>query len=120
MSGLTTHILDLTHGTPANNVTIELFYQEDPSSDWKLLKTAVTNSDGRMDEPFLTEEEMATGNYELIFHIGDYYRRKEVNLLPDPPFLELVPVRFGLSDANAHYHVPLLVSPWGYQVYRGS
>jgi 5-hydroxyisourate hydrolase len=119
MSGLTTHILDLTHGTPANNVIIELFFQEEPSSEWKLVKTAVTNSDGRLDEPFLTEAEMLVGNYELIFHIGDYFRRKEINL-PDPAFLELVPIRFGLSDANAHYHVPLLVSPWGYQVYRGS
>jgi 5-hydroxyisourate hydrolase len=119
MAGLTTHILDLTHGIPANNVTIELFFQVDPSTEWKLIKTTVTNSDGRLDDPFLTEAEMIVGNYELIFHIGDYFRRIEV-ALPDRPFLEQVPVRFGLSDALAHYHVPLLVSPWGYQVYRGS
>ncbi|MBY0095763.1 hydroxyisourate hydrolase [Mesobacillus maritimus] len=119
MTGLTTHLLDLTHGTPANDVTIELFYQADPSSEWKLVKTAVSNSDGRLDEPFLTGEEISIGNYEMIFHIGAYFRKKEVKL-PDPPFLELVPIRFGISDTNRHYHVPLLVSPWGYQVYRGS
>ncbi|WP_338448554.1 hydroxyisourate hydrolase [Niallia oryzisoli] len=118
MTGLTTHILDLTHGTPASNVTIELFIQEE-TTEWKRLKTVVTNNDGRLDHPLLTEEEMKIGNYELIFHVGEYFRKKDI-ILPDPPFLELVPVRFGISNENAHYHVPLLVSPWGYQVYRGS
>jgi 5-hydroxyisourate hydrolase len=119
MSGLTTHILDLTHGTPARNVKIELLIQEETSSQWKQLKTAATNSDGRLDAPLLTEEEMTTGSYELIFHVGEYFRQKDT-ILPEPPFLELVPVRFGISEVHAHYHVPLLVSPWGYQVYRGS
>ncbi|KAA9028583.1 hydroxyisourate hydrolase [Niallia endozanthoxylica] len=118
MTGITTHILDLTHGTPASHVKIELFIQEG-TSGWKHLKTTATNDDGRLDVPLLTEEEMKIGVYELIFHIGEYFRRKDIPL-PDPPFLELVPVRFGISDVNRHYHVPLLVSPWGYQVYRGS
>lgn len=118
MTGITTHILDLTHGTPASNVTIELFIEEG-TSGWKRLKTVVTNDDGRLDHSLLTEEEMKIGIYELVFHVGEYFRIKDV-ILPDPPFLELVPVRFGISDVNAHYHVPLLVSPWGYQVYRGS
>ena len=119
MTGLTTHILDLTHGTPASSVTIELFIQEETTSEWKRLKIVVTNSDGRLDAPLLMEEEMKIGIYELVFHVGEYFRKKDV-ILPDPPFLELVPVRFGISDVKAHYHVPLLVSPWGYQVYRGS
>jgi len=118
MTRITTHILDLTHGTPASQVKIELFIQEE-TLGWKHVKTTVTNEDGRLDDPLLTEEEMKIGIYELIFHIGEYFRRKDISL-PDPPFLELVPVRFGISDINKHYHVPLLVSPWGYQVYRGS
>ncbi len=118
MTGITTHILDLTHGIPASHVKIELFIQEE-TSGWTHVKTTATNEDGRLDDPLLTEEEMKIGNYELIFHVGGYFRNKGITL-PDPPFLELVPVRFGISDINKHYHVPLLVSPWGYQVYRGS
>lgn len=119
MSGLTTHILDLTHGTPAENVTIELYYLEEASSKWQLIKKAVTNSDGRLDSPLLSAEEANIGNYELLFHIGDYFRNQNVEL-PEPPFLNQIPVRFGLANPEKHYHVPLLVSPWGYQVYRGS
>jgi len=129
MSGLTTHILDLTHGTPASDVVIELFYQEAgvtseattraANSDWTLLKTAVTNPDGRLDQPILSGEEMKIGSYELVFHIGDYFRSRKV-MVSEPPFLEQVPVRFGIAEPTKHYHVPLLVSPWGYQVYRGS
>lgn len=119
MSGLTTHILDLTYGTPASHVEIELYYQENSLSQWQLLKTAVTNSDGRLDQPLLSIKEIKIGSYEILFHIGDYFRRKKIELA-DPPFLEKVPVRFGIADPATHYHVPLLVSPWGYQVYRGS
>jgi len=119
MPGLTTHILDLTHGNPAENVTIELYFLEETSREWKLIKTSVTNSDGRLDGPLLPEEEVKIGNYELVFHIGEYFRSKQIEL-PDPPFLETVPVRFGLANPATHYHIPLLVSPWGYQVYRGS
>ena len=119
MSGLTTHVLDLTQGTPASNVTIELFIQDESTSKLKLIKTVLTNSDGRVNHPLLAEEEMKAGVYELVFHVGEYFRKKETNL-PNPSFLEIVPVRFGIADVRSHYHVPLLVSPWGYQVYRGS
>lgn len=119
MSGLTTHILDLTHGQPASDVTIELFFSETPMGEWQLLKTAVTNSDGRLNQPLLSEKEMKIGNYELVFHIGDYFRSKAIEL-PEPPFLEKVPVRFGIANSKSHYHIPLLISPWGYQIYRGS
>lgn len=119
MSGLTTHILDLTHGKPAENVKIELFFLNEDSNTRQLIKKAVTNSDGRLDTPLLTGDEAKIGNYELIFHIGEYFSIQNIEL-PDPPFLEKVPVQFGIANLEAHYHVPLLVSPWGYQVYRGS
>ncbi|WP_251552055.1 hydroxyisourate hydrolase [Neobacillus muris] len=119
MTGLTTHVLDLTHGIPAANVTIDLYFQEDHSLEWKHIKTAVTNADGRLDHPLLTEAEMKIGNYELLFHIGNYYRGNNIDL-HHPLFLDKIPVRFGLANKNVHYHVPLLVSPFGYQVYRGS
>jgi 5-hydroxyisourate hydrolase len=119
MSGVTTHILDLTHGRPAAGVTIELYFLETPLGHRQLLKTAVTNSDGRLDQPLLLGKEMKTGTYELIFHIGDYFRSKNLEL-PEPAFLDQVPVRFGVSNAESHYHVPLLISPYGYQIYRGS
>ncbi|MED4228381.1 hydroxyisourate hydrolase [Neobacillus cucumis] len=117
MSGLTTHILDLTHGLPASNVTIELYSVSNAGR--YLLKTTVTNADGRLDQPLLSGEETKVGTYELVFHIGDYFRSKNLTL-PDPLFLDIVPVRFGISNIESHYHVPLLVSPYGYQIYRGS
>lgn len=119
MTGLTTHILDLTHGQPANNVTIELYFQKEGPTEWTLLKTAVTNDDGRLDSPFLSKEELKTGCYELVFHIGSYFSNMNIDI-PNPPFLDTIPVRFNLAETTTHYHVPLLVSPWGYQVYRGS
>ncbi len=112
---LTTHVLDTAHGRPASGVTIELYRGKD------LVKTALTNSDGRTDAPLLAGEAFANGSYELIFHVGDYFAstdREERDL--EIPFLDLVPVRFGIADADAHYHVPLLVSPWAYSTYRGS
>ncbi|MGG0718237.1 hydroxyisourate hydrolase [Robertmurraya massiliosenegalensis] len=117
MAGLTTHILDLTHGAPASNVKIELYIQCD--DEWQLLMSTVSNSDGRIDKPLLSAENMISGVYELIFHIGEYFQSKQLDL-PEPAFLDKVPVRFSIADTTAHYHVPLLVSPWGYQVYRGS
>lgn len=117
MTGLTTHILDLTHGMPAANVTIQLSKFE--GSTLLILKTAITNDDGRLNEPLLSADGIRTGEYELLFHIGDYFREKGVTL-PDPAFLDKVSIRFGIADSTSHYHVPLLISPWGYQVYRGS
>jgi 5-hydroxyisourate hydrolase len=108
MSTLTTHVLDTMRGRPAAGVKIELW-----SLDKKaLLQTVQTNSDGRTDAPLLEGNSMAAGNYELIFFVGDYFGEKK--------FLDCVPVRFVISDSNAKYHVPLLVSPWSYTTYRGS
>lgn len=117
MSGLTTHVLDLTHGQPAKNVKIELYYLQ--SGESTLLKSVATNEDGRLDSPLLLKNELKIGTYELIFHVGDYFRSKSIDI-PSPAFLESVPVRFGIANLESHYHVPLLISPWGYQVYRGS
>ena len=113
---LSTHVLDTYHGKPAVGIAIELWtYIPQP----KLLITATTNSDGRTDAPLLTDEMMRVGSYELRFQVGDYFRSMNIPLV-QPPFLEVVPVRFMLSDPAANYHVPLLVSPWAYSTYRGS
>ena len=108
MSALTTHVLDTARGRPANGMTVEL-WSVDPS---KLLKTVQTNDDGRVDLPLLTGKEMIAGTYELVFRVGDYFGERR--------FFDRVPVRFIISDANAKYHVPLLISPWAYSTYRGS
>jgi 5-hydroxyisourate hydrolase len=88
-------------------------------SNWKLLKTVHTNADGRIDAALLEGEATATGQYRLVFHVGAYFRGQGL-ALPEPAFLELVPLHFGIADAAAHYHVPLLCSPWSYSTYRGS
>jgi 5-hydroxyisourate hydrolase len=108
MSGLSTHVLDTMRGRPAAGMTIELWSLDQS----KMLKSVQTNSDGRTDAPLLAGEEMAAGNYELIFFVGDYFSERH--------FLDRVPVRFVISDPAAKYHVPLLVSPWSYTTYRGS
>jgi 5-hydroxyisourate hydrolase len=108
MSALSTHVLDTMRGRPAAGMTIELWSLDQS----KMLKSVQTNSDGRTDAPLLPGEEMAAGNYELIFFVGDYFGERR--------FLDRVPVRFVISDATAKYHVPLLVSPWAYSTYRGS
>ena len=118
MSGLSTHILDLTHGKPAAHVRIDLYYYE-ARNKRNLLQTFYTNEDGRLEQPFQQENGLEIGTYEYVFYIGDYFRKKEVELA-EPAFLDEVAVRFGVADAASHYHVPLLVSPFGYQVYRGS
>lgn len=115
---LSTHVLDLYHGKPAHNVTIEIYFQTE-QNEWKLLKTVTTNEDGRTDEKLLTEETQLSVTYELRFHIADYFQSMQTPLA-DPPFLSIIPVRFTMEPDGGHYHVPLLVSPWGYQVYRGS
>lgn len=117
MKGLTTHILDLTHGHPAAQVEIELYRWEGAAR--QLLNKAVTNLDGRIDGPLISLSDLQTGEYELLFYIGDYFRKKTL-ALPEPAFLDKVSVRIGIHDLSSHYHVPLLISPWGYQVYRGS
>jgi len=113
---LTTHVLDTAHGRPAAGMEIELFGIE--GEERSLLKTARTNDDGRVDGPLLGGDEFAAGIYEIVFHVGAYFAGEPG--IPDLPFLGRVPVRFGVSDPEAHYHVPLLVSPWAYSTYRGS
>jgi 5-hydroxyisourate hydrolase len=119
---LTTHVLDLSAGQPAGAMEIVLSRIEVHRLDGdrrRELRRSVTNADGRCDGPLLQGEDMAIGHYELIFFVGRYFRQSGVHL-PEPAFLEEVPIRFGISDAEAHYHVPLLVSPYGYSTYRGS
>ena len=119
MSGrLTTHVLDTAGGHPAANMRVEL-WQLRGSAEPLLLKQAETNADGRLDAPLLSGPELLAGSYELHFFVAEYFRAQGV-ALPDPPFLDVVPLRFGIADAAAHYHVPLLVSPWAYSTYRGS
>jgi 5-hydroxyisourate hydrolase len=120
MSGrLTTHVLDTAQGRPAAGMAIELWRLDARGEGRELLKKARTNADGRTDAPLLAGEELATGRYELVFAVGAYFAAQAVSAT-DPPFLDRVPVRFGIADAGGHYHVPLLVSPWAYSTYRGS
>lgn len=117
MARLSTHVLDTMHGRPAAGVAITLHALENGTR--RLVKTAVTNADGRTDAPLLTGAEVAAGEYELTFAVGAYFAALGV-VLPRPAFLDVVPVRFGIADPAGHYHVPLLVSPWSYSTYRGS
>jgi len=118
MAGLSTHVLDTVRGGPAQGVTIELF--ELAADGGKiLLKTTVTNADGRTDAPLIAAGEARIGRFELLFHIGDYFRAAGVQTA-EPPFLDVIPIRFAVADPKAHYHVPLLTSPWSYSTYRGS
>ena len=119
---LTTHVLDTAHGCPAAGLAIEL-WRIDPSTSGIQLKTAITNSDGRTDAPLLEGPDWGVGVYELRFAVGPYFTARAANAaidLPSPLFLDIVPIRFGVADASAHYHVPLLCSPWAYSTYRGS
>lgn len=115
---LTTHILDTAQGKPAAGVTVELF-QISLSQNAKLIKTLTTNTDGRTDQPLLTSDEMEKGTYELRFAMGGYFTTQSDNL-PDPLFLNIVPIRFSIAGTSEHYHIPLLCSPWSYSTYKGS
>ncbi len=114
---LTTHVLDTAQGRLAAGVRIELY--RDESNGRRRLGEAVTNADGRCADPLLSGAAFVTGCYELVFHVGAYFRDQDVTL-PTPPFLDQVPLRFGIAEADGHYHVPLLISPYGYSTYRGS
>ena len=114
---LTTHVLDTAQGCPAANLTIEL-WAIDLSGERTLLKTVQTNADGRTDAPLLIEDAFKAGVYELVFQVGAYFAQQSE--LPEPMFLDRVPIQFGIASLEAHYHVPLLVSPWAYSTYRGS
>ncbi|MFD0981062.1 hydroxyisourate hydrolase [Tropicimonas aquimaris] len=113
---LTTHVLDTALGRPAEGIRIELFRIS--GADRESIAEAVTNSDGRTDAPILPENAFQTGSYELVFHAGDYLRRTG-QAGGEPLFLDAVPIRFGMAEPD-HYHVPLLLSPYGYATYRGS
>jgi 5-hydroxyisourate hydrolase len=115
---LTTHVLDLSIGKPANGVLVEL-WQVDSDNQFQPLMTCRTNEDGRVSQPLLAAASMEIGIYELRFYVGDYFRNRGT-LLGDPSFLDCVPIRFGISEPASHYHVPLLISPGGYSTYRGS
>ena len=117
MPGLTTHILDTANGCPAGGVKIELFKHS--GGVRTKMREVTTNQDGRTDAPLLSAEHLVSNTYELLFHVGDYLRQKGMDL-PEQPFFDVVPVRFSIHDHTQHYHVPLLVSPWGYTTYRGS
>ena len=120
MAGLlTTHVLDTARGRPAAGMALELA-RIGENGDRLVLKTARTNPDGRTDAPLLTEDELSRGSYELVFEVGEYFAGHPEAGSADPPFLDRVPVRFGVADASVHYHVPLLTSPWSYSTYRGS
>ena len=114
---LSTHVLDTAHGCPASGMKIELWLLD--GEERELITTAKANADGRTELPLLAADEMKTGQYEIVFFVGDYFAAKAVPL-PKTRFLDKVPVRFGIADAGASYHVPLLCSPWAYSTYRGS
>ncbi|CAN5436381.1 hydroxyisourate hydrolase [soil metagenome] len=116
MRRLTTHVLDTALGRPAAGLTIELW---SAGSAPALLKTVVTNREGRVDGALLEGADFGSGIYELVFHAGDYF--KSQNVPPSgAPFLDIIPVRFSAAEEPAHYHIPLLLSPYGYSTYRGS
>lgn len=117
MARLSTHVLDTARGVPAEGIAITLHRVDGPHR--VRVATAITNADGRTAAPLLSGEVIETGLYELTFHAGDYFSRAGV-ALASPPFLGDVVIRFGIADASGHYHVPLLLSPYGYSTYRGS
>ena len=117
MARLSTHVLDTSRGTPASGVAIELHAVR--GADRVRVATAVTNADGRTDAPLGAGERIEPGVYELTFQAGAYFRRAGI-VASEPPFLDQVVIRFGIADPAGHYHVPLLLSPYGYSTYRGS
>jgi 5-hydroxyisourate hydrolase len=110
MGKLTTHVLDTAHGRPGAGIAIELYRLEGETAT--LVASAKTNRDGRTDAPLLEGEKLRAGTYQLVFHVGAYFKSQG--------FLDVVPIRFLIADGGAHYHVPLLCSPWSYSTYRGS
>ena len=116
MGRLTTHVLDTASGKPGAGIRVSIIRID---GERRELGATVTNHGGRCDVPLLEGAALVPGSYELVFGVGDYFRAAGVEL-PEPPFLDEVVLRFGVADADAHYHVPLLVSPWSYSTYRGS
>jgi 2-oxo-4-hydroxy-4-carboxy-5-ureidoimidazoline decarboxylase len=115
---LSTHVLDTYHGRPASGVAVALFELSGADEERAVIR-AVTNADGRTDAPLIAGRPLPIGRYELRFAVGPYFARAGASV-SDPPFLDQVPVRFGIAEPEGHYHVPLLVTPWSYATYRGS
>ena len=117
---LTTHVLDTARGRPAADMRVELFHLDRDEKGRNLLTATRTNAQGRTDAPLVEKGELSRGVYELVFEVGEYFAGQPETGSADPPFLDRVAIRFGVADPTAHYHVPLLTSPWSYTTYRGS
>ncbi len=117
MGKLSTHVLDTANGCPAAGMRVELLRTD--GARHELLKSLTLDADGRAGGPLLEAAALQRGRYRLVFSVAPYFRARGVEL-PDPPFIEDVQLDFGIADPGAHYHVPLLVSPWSYSTYRGS
>jgi 5-hydroxyisourate hydrolase len=117
MGQLTTHVLDVATGMPAGGLRIEVHEDREPGEP-ALLATAVTSDNGRVAAPLLTGAALHAGRYTLTFHVAEYFRRRGM-ALPEPPFIERAVIRIGIAEPEQHYHVPLLITPWSYSVYRG-
>ncbi len=113
MGKLTTHVLDTAKGKPAEGLRVDVYFEG------QRLHSAITNADGRINAPLVQGDELKVGSYEIQFHAGEYLLQNNAGLM-QPLFLDVIPIRFGISDASQHYHVPLLLSPFGYSTYRGS
>jgi 5-hydroxyisourate hydrolase len=113
MGKLTTHVLDTAIGKPAAGLRVDVYFEG------QRLHSAITNADGRINAPLVEGDDLKVGLYEIQFHAGDYLLKNKVEL-KQPLFLDVIPIKFGISDATQHYHVPLLLSPFGYSTYRGS
>tara|TARA_B100001123_G_C14995699_1_gene901482 strand:+ start:192 stop:542 length:351 start_codon:yes stop_codon:yes gene_type:complete len=116
MTKLTTHVLDIYSGKPGKGIKVDLYYIQ--SEKKEKLNSTILNNDGRSDKPLAQGENFKEGKYEIIFYVGDYF--KKITGTKNNPFLDDVVIKFGVSNAKEHYHVPLLVSPWSYSTYRGS
>ena len=116
MTKLTTHVLDVYSGKPGRGIKVDLYYIQNNKRE--KLTSVILNNDGRADKPLIEGSNFKEGQYELVFFVGDYF--KKITEIPKIPFLDDVVVKFGISNVNEHYHVPLLVSPWSYSTYRGS
>lgn len=117
MGRLTTHVLDTANGRPGSGIRVAVYRVE--GEHRRQVAAGMTNTDGRTGAPLLEGESLSTGIYEIVFAVAGYFAARGVSL-PTPPFVGDVVLRFGVADADAHYHVPLLVSPWSYTTYRGS
>ena len=117
MTKLTTHVLDIYSGKPGKGIKVDLYYYKNDDQKNKI-NSIILNNDGRSDHALIEGANFKEGKYELIFYVGDYF--KKITNIPKIPFLDDVVVKFGISNIEEHYHVPLLVSPWSYSTYRGS